>query len=51
MTPTAVGYFFGDDGYGLERSADALVERLRAGGGAVERWRVAGDATSAGRIG
>lgn len=50
MTGASLGYFFGDDGYGLERSADALLERLRADGGEVERWRVSGDATSAGRI-
>ena len=50
MNGGALGYFFGDDGYGLERSADAVADRLRADGGEVERWRVGGEATSAGRI-
>jgi DNA polymerase-3 subunit delta len=50
MTDGALGYYHGDDGYGLERSADAIVDRLRAAGGEVERWRVSGDATSPGRI-
>jgi DNA polymerase III subunit delta len=50
VTGGALGYFVGDDGYGLERAADAVTERLRAGGGEVERWRVTGDSTSAGRI-
>jgi DNA polymerase-3 subunit delta len=50
MTDPALGYFHGDDGYGLERSADAVLERLRGEGGEVERWRVAGDATTPGRI-
>lgn len=46
----ALGYFFGDDGYGLERSADAVLDRLREGGGTVDRWRTAGDAVSIGRL-
>ena len=50
MTGAVLGYFRGDDGYGLERSADAMLEALRAGGGSVERWRVAGDETNAARI-
>jgi len=50
MTATNLGYYFGDDGYGLERAADALLERLRAQGSEVERWRVSGDATNASRL-
>lgn len=50
VNASVLGYFHGDDGYGLDRSADALLERLRAGGGEVERWRIAGEATNAGRI-
>jgi DNA polymerase III delta subunit len=46
----ALGYFHGDDGYGLERAADAMAARLAMGGGPVERWRVSGDATSAARV-
>jgi DNA polymerase III delta subunit len=46
-----LGYFHGDDGYGLERAADAVIERLAATAGPVERWRVSGDALSASRIG
>ena len=46
MTGPALGYFHGDDGYGLDRAADAIVERLRASGADVERWRVAGDGTT-----
>jgi DNA polymerase-3 subunit delta len=50
MTGAALGYYFGDDGYGLDRAADAVLARLRAEGGEVERWRVGGEATSAARI-
>src|SRR5688572_4013265 len=49
MMADVIGYFFGDDGYGLEREADRMLEQLRASGD-VERWRVSGDATSATRI-
>ncbi len=49
MMADVIGYFFGDDGYGLEREADRVLEQLGAGGD-VERWRVSGDATSATRI-
>ncbi|HVL53568.1 MAG TPA: DNA polymerase III subunit delta [Vitreimonas sp.] len=49
MNGGALGYFQGDDGYGLERAADAVLERLRAEG-QVDRWRVAGEATSAARV-
>jgi DNA polymerase III delta subunit len=46
---TALGYFWGDDGYGLERTAMDLGARVAAGEGsgvALERWRTTGaDAT------
>jgi DNA polymerase III delta subunit len=48
--PLHLAYYLGDDGYGLERAADAIVAGLAAAG-PVDRWRVAGDATSAARIG
>ena len=48
--PLQLGYYHGDDGYGLERAADAIVVGLAAAG-PVERWRVTGEATSAARIG
>jgi DNA polymerase-3 subunit delta len=48
-TPTLV-YLFGDDGYGLDRAADATFDRLAAEAPGLERWRVSGDATSPGRI-
>lgn len=52
MTTGPIAYFHGDDGYGIERSAEAVLERLRvAGADTVERWRISGDATDAGRIG
>ncbi len=44
-----LGYYHGDDGYGLERAADAIVERL-ALAGPVERWRAGGDTISVGRL-
>jgi DNA polymerase-3 subunit delta len=50
MSGGLLGYFFGDDGYGLERAADGASERLKADGGEVERWRVGGDATPSSRI-
>lgn len=51
MTQPALGYFHGDDGYGLERAADGIVERLRTAGGDVEGWRVSGDGTTLPQIG
>ncbi len=51
MSNGAIAYFHGDDGYGLERSADGVIERVATGGvGAIDRWRVSGDATDASRI-
>ena len=46
----AVAYFYGDDAYGLDRAADAAIERFAAAAPGLERLRVAGDATSAARI-
>jgi DNA polymerase III delta subunit len=41
--PAVLGFFWGDDGYGLERSADRLAERLAVLGGVpAERRRVSG---------
>jgi DNA polymerase III delta subunit len=46
-----LGYFRGDDGYGLERAADRLADRLAGESGIPpERRRVDGAATTAGRI-
>jgi DNA polymerase III delta subunit len=46
---TALGYFWGDDGYGLEQAARALGARVAAAAGSdvgLERWRTTGaDAT------
>jgi DNA polymerase III delta subunit len=52
MTEGALlGYFWGDDGYGLDRAADALADRLAgASGMAPERVRTTGDAINASRI-
>jgi DNA polymerase III subunit delta len=50
MTAANLGYFFGDDGYGLDRAADELFAKLEAEAPGLDRWRVSGDATSAGRI-
>jgi DNA polymerase III delta subunit len=50
MSAPNLGYFFGDDGYGLDRAADGIFDRLAAEAPGLERWRVSGDATSPGRI-
>jgi DNA polymerase III delta subunit len=48
---TALGYFWGDDGYGLEQAAVGLGKRVAAAEGSdvgLERWRTTGlDATPA----
>jgi DNA polymerase III delta subunit len=41
-----VAYFWGDDGYGLERAAARFGERVAEGGEPLEVWRVRGDQTS-----
>jgi DNA polymerase-3 subunit delta len=48
----AIGYYWGDDGYGLEDAAAKIADRLAAeGGGPVERSRLVGAETTADRIG
>ncbi len=48
----AIGYYWGDDGYGVEHAADALGSRIAAEtGGPLERRRLSGDQTSATEIG
>jgi DNA polymerase III delta subunit len=48
----AIGYFWGDDGYGLDRAAAAIGDRLSAAAGVPpERWSVNGADVPAARIG
>ena len=49
MTAIRLAYYHGDDAYGLDRAADAVVAGL-ATDGPVDRWWVAGDATTTGRL-
>jgi competence protein ComEC len=50
-TGTAIGYFWGDDGYGLERAADRLAERLATTTGVPpERRRTTGTEVTLGRL-
>jgi DNA polymerase III delta subunit len=49
VTAVRLAYYHGDDAYGLDRAADAVVAGL-ATDGPIDRWRVAGDATTAGRL-
>ena len=45
-TPAApIGYFWGDDGYGLEAEAAALGREVAGDGPPLTRWRVSGAAT------
>jgi DNA polymerase III delta subunit len=47
MSTPSVGFYWGDDTFGLDRAAAALGERLVAStGGTIERWRVSGSETS-----
>ncbi|HYU48989.1 MAG TPA: ComEC/Rec2 family competence protein [Candidatus Limnocylindria bacterium] len=49
---SAIGYFWGDDGYGLDRAAAGIGERLAAAAGIPpERWNISGAEVSAARIG
>ncbi len=49
---SAIGYYWGDDGYGLDRAAAAVGDRLAASTGvAPQRWSVTGAEASAARIG
>jgi DNA polymerase III delta subunit len=48
-----IGYYGGDDGYSIDRAADALGRRVAAETGddrPLERWRTGGDRTSAAEI-
>lgn len=52
MSGGPVALFWGDDGYGIERAAEALGERIAAATGVpVQRWRTAASATDAAAIG
>jgi DNA polymerase III delta subunit len=52
MTPTApLGYYWGDDSYGVNQAPDALAVRLAGDGPPLDRVRLAGVATSAAEIG
>ncbi len=52
MAPTApLGYYWGDDAYGVSRGPDALAVRIAGDGDALYRVRLAGSATTAGEIG
>lgn len=47
-TAPALGYYWGDDDYGLERASDRVAARMEATAGSpVERWRIRGEARSA----
>jgi DNA polymerase III delta subunit len=46
-----LGYFWGDDGYGLETAAAALGRDVAAGGAPLAPWRVTGGATKVAEIG
>ncbi len=49
--PTApLGYYWGDDSYGVARGPDALAARLAGGGPALDRVRLSGSSTSADEI-
>ena len=43
---TPIAYYWGDDGYGLERAATRLGERVADGGEPLEVWRVRGEQTT-----
>jgi DNA polymerase III delta subunit len=45
-----LGYFVGDDAYGIDRAAEAMFVALAAEAPGLQRWRVDGDATTANRI-
>lgn len=49
--PTApLGYYWGDDSYGVSRGPDALAARLAGDGPPLERMRLSGSATTADEI-
>ena len=41
-THAPLGYFWGDDGYGLEAEAAALGREVAADGPPLTRWRLSG---------
>ena len=48
---SAIGYYWGDDDYALERATERLAGRMEAATGApVERWRVRGDVRTPGEV-
>jgi DNA polymerase III delta subunit len=52
MPPTApLGYYWGDDSYGVNHAPNALATRLAADGPPLEKVRLSGVATSAAEIG
>ena len=52
MPPTApLGYYWGDDSYGVNHAPDALAARLAGDGPPLDRLRLTGAATSAAEIG
>ncbi len=51
MSAPALAYLRGDDGYSMDRAADAIAERIAADvGGTPDRWRTTGAATSPAQI-
>jgi len=51
MPPTApLGYYWGNDAYGVNRGPDALAARLAGDGPPLDRVRLTGSGTSAGEI-
>lgn len=50
MIAPVIGYFRGDDGWGLEREARVIVKRLTVDDVVPERWRVRGAETRAAEI-
>jgi hypothetical protein len=52
MPPTVpLGYYWGDDSYGVNHAPDVLATRLAADGPPLEKVRLTGVATSAAEIG
>ena len=51
MPPTApLGFYWGDDSYGVNHAPDALADRLAGEGPPLDRLRLTGSTTSAGEI-
>ena len=50
-TRPALAYLRGDDGYSMDRAADAIAERIAGdAGGTPDRWRTAGAGTTPAQI-